>query len=164
MKKPEEIKRGLECDRYGECTGCVYEEIAECGDCGHDEKKCANMVQIYVRGCGIQQESAGEKRQARKSEMAEAAEKDPGWEYIYRQLAEKCVKLTQATMQVIHVANGEQSADIDDTIDRYINALADVHCGIQIARLDLEPEETARFNQRVSAQKIKLLSRLSEME
>lgn len=187
MRNPETIKRGLECGRYMECAGCAYEEITNCKDAVdrdaleyilqlemrakkmkeseavERESEYGNAIRIHMRGRAATGERTKSKKTSQKMAETEEAHKDQGWEYVRRQLAEKCVKLTQATMQVIHVANGEQSADIDDTIDRYINALADVHYGIQIARLDLEPEETARFSRRVSAQKIKLLSRLAEM-
>lgn len=79
--------------------------------------------------------------------------KELDWEYMYRSLAEKSIKLTQAIMQLLHVVNGEQMADVDETVDKYIDALANVHFGVQIARMDLEKEEAARFNQLVSTKK-----------
>lgn len=88
--------------------------------------------------------------------------KELDWEYMYRSLAEKSIKLTQAIMQLLHVVNGEQMADVDETVDKYIDALANVHFGVQIARMDLEKEEAARFNQLVSTKKMELLSKVAK--
>lgn len=89
-------------------------------------------------------------------------EKELDWEYMHRALAEKSIKLTQAIMQLLHVANGEQMADMGETVDQYIDALANVHFGIQIVRMDLEKEDASRFNQVVSTKKMELLSKLAK--
>ena len=81
-------------------------------------------------------------------------------DYLYRQLAEECAELAQAALKVVRAQNGETPEKLEDSMDHYIEELADVFVMYNIAVLNLNDVQMNKIYKIVGDKRARMAERL----
>lgn len=84
------------------------------------------------------------------------------WDYLYRQLAEECCELAQASMKYIRAKNDETPISVEEARAEYIEEMADVLVMLDIAAVELNAYEDEKICETIDYKRARLDKRLEE--
>ena len=83
-------------------------------------------------------------------------------DYLFRQLAEECGELVQASLKYIRALNGETPITEEDAFDHYLEELVDVALMLKIAKADLSDDAKKLFEEKFKFKRARFIDRLNE--
>lgn len=83
-------------------------------------------------------------------------------DYLFRQLAEECGELVQASLKYIRALNGETPITEEDAFDHYLEELVDVALMLKIAKADLSDDAKKLFEEKFRFKRARFINRLNE--